>query len=146
MQRYGKWVYCGTLHLVRFVIHLIFSWRNSMQLKSISSIKSPVKQQKFGGWQELITEIVVDADYADGLKGIDDYFHLIILYWLHKVDKGKLTIRPQGKEDVPEVGIFACRCPWRLNPIGMTTVKVVEKNGNILQVKGVDVLDGTPPS
>ncbi|NOG42559.1 MAG: hypothetical protein HND38_13825 [Planctomycetes bacterium] len=40
--------------------------------------------------------------------------------------------------------MFACRCPWRSNPIGMTTVKVIERNGNTFKVKGLDVLDGTP--
>ena len=115
-----------------------------MQLKPIGYIKSPVKQSKFGGWQGLITEIIVDNNYIDGLEGIDEYSHLIILYWLDKVDKVKLKMRPQGKKDVPEVGIFACRCPWRPNPIGMTTVKVIERNGNVLKVKGLDVLDGTP--
>ncbi|MBI5677504.1 MAG: SAM-dependent methyltransferase [Planctomycetes bacterium] len=40
--------------------------------------------------------------------------------------------------------MFACRCPWRPNPIGMTTVKMIERNGNIIKVKGLDVLDGTP--
>ena len=115
-----------------------------MQLKSIGYIKSSVKQPKFGGWQELITEIVVDPNYIDGLEGIDEYSHLIILYWLDKVDKVKLKMRPQGRKDVPEVGIFACRCPWRPNPIGMATVELLERNGNILKVKGLDVLDGTP--
>lgn len=76
-----------------------------MQLKSIGHIKSPIKQPKFGGWQDLITEIVVDTDYSYGLEGIDDYSHLIILYWFDKVDKVKLKMRPQGKKDVPEVGI-----------------------------------------
>ena len=51
-----------------------------MQLKSIGYIKSPVKQAKFGGWQDLITEIVIDPTYIDGLEGIDEYSHLIILY------------------------------------------------------------------
>ena len=115
-----------------------------MQLKSIGYIKSPIKQPRFGGWQDLVTEIVIDDNYSDGLEGIEEYSHLIILYWLDKVDKVKLKMRPQGKKDVPEVGIFACRCPWRPNPIGMTTVKVIERNGNILRVKGLDVLDGTP--
>ena len=108
-----------------------------MQLKPIGYIKSPVKQAKFGGWQDLITEVVVNTEYLDGLEGIDEYSHLIILYWLDKVDKVKLKMRPQGKKDVPEVGIFACRCPWRPNPIGMTTVKVVERNGNILKSQRV---------
>ncbi|GAN34774.1 MAG: hypothetical protein DYG83_08740 [Candidatus Brocadia sp. AMX2] len=61
-----------------------------MQLKSIGYIKSPIKQPKFGGWQDSITEIVIDTNYADGLEGIDDYSHLIILYWLDKVDKGRV--------------------------------------------------------
>ena len=68
-----------------------------MQLKPIGYIKSPVKQPRFGGWQELMTEIVVDANHSDGLEGIDEYSHLIILYWLDKVDKVKLKMRPQGK-------------------------------------------------
>ncbi|HHT9109416.1 MAG TPA: tRNA (N6-threonylcarbamoyladenosine(37)-N6)-methyltransferase TrmO, partial [Candidatus Wunengus sp. YC64] len=70
-----------------------------MQLKSIGYIKSSIKQPKFGGWQELITEIVIDPNYIDGLEGIDEYSHLIILYWLDKVDKVKLKMRPQGKKD-----------------------------------------------
>ena len=61
-----------------------------MQLKPIGYIKSPVKQPRFGGWLELITEIVIDPNYIDGLEGIDEYSHLIILYWLDKVNKVKL--------------------------------------------------------
>ena len=68
-----------------------------MQLKPIGYIKSPIKQPKFGGWQDLITEIVVDTGYLDGLEGIDGYSHLIILYWLDKVDKVKLKI-PSGSQ------------------------------------------------
>ncbi|MDO8745363.1 MAG: hypothetical protein Q7J76_09685 [Candidatus Brocadiaceae bacterium] len=58
-----------------------------MQLKPFGYIKSPIKQLKFGGWQNLITEIVIDSDYLNGLEGIDEYSHLIVLYWLDKVDK-----------------------------------------------------------
>lgn len=115
-----------------------------MRLKPIGYIKSPVKQPKFGGWRDLITEMVIDVQYLDGLEGIDDYSHVIALYWLDKVGKAKLKMRPQGKKDVPEVGIFACRCPWRPNPIGMTTVEIIERNKNVLKVRGLDVLDGTP--
>ena len=116
-----------------------------MQLKTIGYIKSPIKQAKFGGWQDLITEIIADGNYSDGLEGIEEYSHLIVLYWLNKVDKVKLKSQTSGeKRTRRRWGIFACRCPWRPNPIGMTTVKVIERNGNILRVKGLDVLDGTP--
>ena len=45
---------------------------------------------------------------------------------------------------MPVVGIFACRCPTRPNPIGITTVKLLERKGNKIKVKGLDVIDNTP--
>ena len=52
---------------------------------------------------------------------------------------------PQGKvHEVPEVGIFACRCPQRPNPVGVSTVEIVGIKGNIISVKGLDVIRDTP--
>jgi tRNA (adenine37-N6)-methyltransferase len=90
------------------------------------------------------SEVVVDEKFAEGLDGIDGYSHVMILYWMDKVKGYALTHRPQGNPEVPIVGIFACRCPARPNPIAVTTVKLLERKGNILKVQGLDVLDGTP--
>ncbi len=58
--------------------------------------------------------------------------------------KKVITHRPQGRDDVPVVGIFSCRCPQRPNPIAITTVKLIEHKGNTIKVQGLDILDNTP--
>ncbi len=64
---------------------------------------------------------------------------------MHAVKTCELRHVPQGKVGiVPEVGIFACRCPARPNPIGISTVTILGITENILTVKGLDVVDGTP--
>ena len=62
---------------------------------------------------------------------------------MDKVKEKVITHRPQGNPDVPIVGIFACRCPQRPNPIGITTVRLIGHEGNKIKVKGLDILDGT---
>jgi tRNA-Thr(GGU) m(6)t(6)A37 methyltransferase TsaA len=63
---------------------------------------------------------------------------------MDKVKGHVITHQPQGNPEVPIVGIFACRCPARPNPIAITTVELIEHEGNRLKVKGLDILDGTP--
>jgi len=113
-------------------------------LKPIGTVKNRVRKPRFGGFAEEISEIIVDKKFQEALKGIDDYTHLIIVYWMDKVKDYVISHRPQGNPNVPVVGIFSCRCPARPNPIGMTTVRLVEHKGNRIKVKGLDILDGTP--
>jgi tRNA (Thr-GGU) A37 N-methylase len=63
---------------------------------------------------------------------------------MDKVKGHVITHQPQGNPEVPIVGIFACRCPARPNPIAITTVELIEHKGNKIKVKGLDILDGTP--
>ncbi len=63
---------------------------------------------------------------------------------MDRVKKHVITHRPQGNPNVPIVGIFACRCPERPNPIAITTVRLIEHKGNRIKVKGLDILDGPP--
>jgi tRNA-Thr(GGU) m(6)t(6)A37 methyltransferase TsaA len=64
---------------------------------------------------------------------------------MHDVKRCDIHHVPQGKTgEVPEVGIFACRCPQRPNPIGLTTTKIISIDRNIVKVKGLDVISGTP--
>ena len=113
-------------------------------LKPIGTVKNRVKKPRFGGFAEEMSEIIVDKKFQEALKGIDDYSHLIIVYWMDKVQDYVISHWPQGNPKVPIVGIFSCRCPQRPNPIGMTTVRLVEHKGNRIKVKGLDILDGTP--
>mgnify|MGYP001591437471 CR=1 FL=1 len=113
-------------------------------LKTIGFVKNNVKEPRLGGFAEETSEIIVDEKFKDALSGIEDYSHIIIVYWMDKVKDYVLTHRPQGNPNVPIVGIFACRCPQRPNPIAITTVKLLGRKENILKVKGLDILDGTP--
>lgn len=115
-----------------------------IKLTPIGVVRNNIKEHRFGNFADEVSEIIIDKKFAEALQGIDDYSHVIILYWMDKVNGYLLQHRPQGNPNVPVVGIFACRCPPRPNPIAMTTVQLISHKGNKIQVKGLDILDGTP--
>lgn len=88
------------------------------------------------GYIELLPE------YTEGLKDLDGFSHLILLYHLHKVDGYKLMVKPFM--DNEEHGIFATRAPKRPNAIGISTVELEKVEGNKVYLNKVDMLDGTP--
>jgi len=95
--------------------------------------------------RNLISRIVIGEKYADGLVGIEDWSHLYVIFWMDKISDEKKTLLCPGNEpDMPTVGIFATRVPVRPNPIGLTLVELVRREGNVLVVKGLDALDSTP--
>ncbi len=103
------------------------------------------EQKHFGNWAGITSDIVVNSEYVDALKGLEDYSHIIIVYWMHDVKTCDIRHVPQGKiGEVPEVGIFACRCPQRPNPIAISTVKIQSIKGNTVTVGGLDVINNTP--
>jgi len=81
-------------------------------------------------------------EFADGLKDIEDLSHIHLLYVFH--ESSGFTLRVKPFLDDQEHGIFATRYPCRPNPIGMSTVRLLSRQGNALTIEGVDVLDGTP--
>lgn len=116
----------------------------TITLKPIGIARNKQKQH-FGGWDKVTTDLVINKDYQPALTGLADYSHVIVIYWLHQETTCELRHVPQGKVGkVPEVGIFACRCPQRPNPIGISTVKLVKIKGNIVKVRGLDVVNKTP--
>jgi len=115
-----------------------------INLKPIGFVKNNITEPRFGNFANEISEIIVDEKFTEALKGIDDYSHVIIVYWMDMVKDYVITHQPQGNPNVPVVGIFACRCPRRPNPIAITTVRLIEHKGNRIKVKGLDILDGTP--
>ena len=115
-----------------------------ISLKPIGSVKNNIKKLRFGNFANEVSEIIINKKFAKSLTGIEEYSHIIVVYWMNKVKDYVITHRPQGNPNVPIVGIFACRCPQRPNPIGITTVKLIGRRGNKLKVKGLDILDRTP--
>jgi len=98
--------------------------------------------------KESVAELVIEKEYEPCLDGIEGFSHIVVLYWAHKTDtqKAKMAkkVHPAGKKEYPPVGIFATRSPARPNPICSTTVKLLGRKQNVLKVKGLDALDGSP--
>jgi tRNA-Thr(GGU) m(6)t(6)A37 methyltransferase TsaA len=96
---------------------------------------------------QTISELAINADLDGILDGIDDFSHLIVLYWAHLVpDERRSLIRlhPMGSNDFPLVGVFATNSPIRPNSILTSVVKLLGREGNTLKVTGLDALDGSP--
>jgi tRNA-Thr(GGU) m(6)t(6)A37 methyltransferase TsaA len=97
--------------------------------------------------REAISEIVIRDDLNELLDGVEDFSHLLVLYWGHRIPEERRSsakVHPMGRHDLPLVGIFATRSPARPNPILATTVRLVERRGNVLRVQGLDAVDGSP--
>ena len=113
-------------------------------LKPLGKAKNSVTKPTLPGWKDIVSEIVIDKRYTKGLDRIEDYSHVIIVYWMDKEKECHLKHHPQGREDIQYIGIFACRCPQRPNRIAFSTVKLLSRKANILKVTGLDIVDGTP--
>ncbi len=117
-----------------------------MKLTSIGVIHSPYKHlnecPRQTSRSELIAEIEIFKPYVEGLKDIEGFSHIIILYWLHKSHSYSLLVRTPW--DTEPHGLFATRSPHRPNPIGLSVVRLLSRRGNVLRVRGIDAIDGTP--
>jgi len=118
-----------------------------MSLKAIGIVRSELKRPTRQDSRKVISEIVIDPELAEALDNLDEFSHLIILYWMHQIDRRggfPTKVHPRGRQDKSPVGVFASRSPNRPNPIGKTTVRLLTRRGNKLKVEGLDAIDGTP--
>ncbi len=90
-----------------------------------------------------VCRVQLAAEYVPGLRGIEGFSHLILLYWLHRGRTPKLVFTPPF--DTEERGLFTTRSPARPNPIGLSVVAFEGIEGaDTLLVRNLDCLDGTP--
>ncbi len=116
-----------------------------MTLKAIGIVRNGIKQPPKQSWEGITSEIVLDSSLTEALDNLDDFSHIIVLYWMHQATgQLPLKVHPKGKGELPLVGLFASRSPNRPNPVGTATVRLLERRGNILKVEGLDAIDGTP--
>ena len=115
-------------------------------LEPIGEVKNNISQPIRQGWGEVVSELVLKPELKETLEGLEQFSHIIVVFWMHKVlKKGIPTkVHPQGRGDLPLVGLFATRSPYRPNPVGLSVVELLECHRNILKVRGLDALDGTP--
>jgi len=86
--------------------------------------------------------VVLNARYIDGLKDLKGFSHIYLFYYFNKSQKTCLRVKPYLADE--EHGIFATRAPHRPNKLGMSLVRLVRIEDNILYVSDIDILDGTP--
>lgn len=86
--------------------------------------------------------VEIDPRYEEGLKDLDGFSHVILLYHFHRAGEAKLTVTPFL--DTEPRGLFSTRAPKRPNPIGLSIVRLVRLEGGTLHIEDVDILDGTP--
>lgn len=94
----------------------------------------------------ILTRIVFEPEYRipEALRGIEGYSHLWLLWGFSEVDSWSPTVRPPRLGGNKRMGVFATRSPFRPNPIGLSSVRLVAIEDGDLIVSGADVLDGTP--
>lgn len=94
--------------------------------------------------RERSARIVLDTSLTDGLLGLEPGSDIVVLFYLHRAASDILQVHPRGDPSRPLRGVFAVRSPVRPNPIALTTVRIQRIEGNVLQVVGLDALDGSP--
>ena len=118
-----------------------------IEYRPIGVIRSPFDEQEgtpiqpagalgIGGTVEVFPE------YAGGLKDLEGFSHLLLLYHFHRIDGFELEVIPFM--DSQSRGLFATRAPKRPNPIGLSVVKLQRIEGSTLHVENIDILDRTP--
>lgn len=118
-----------------------------MNVNPIGTIRTPFREPKGAPVQPVAAggaEGVVELDprYAEGLRDLEGFERVWLLYWFHQAAPARMTVRPFL--DDTDRGLFATRAPCRPNPIGLSCVRLLRVEGNRLHVADVDMLDGTP--
>lgn len=120
---------------------------SKIEYKPIGLIHSPFKECKgtpIQGVSAGDTEGIVEVfpEYKAGLKDLDGFSHIILIYHFHL--SGRFSLRVKPYLDNRLRGLFATRAPSRPNPIGLTIVQLVKIESGNLYIRQLDVVDGTP--
>ncbi len=115
-------------------------------MKPIGIIHSPYKDSNSAPYQgcgsEEVSQIEVFEEFEQGLQDIEGFSHIIVIYWFHRSEGYRLLVKTPW-DDKPH-GLFTTRSPHRPCPLGLAVVQLVSRERNLLKVKGLDAIDGTP--
>jgi tRNA-Thr(GGU) m(6)t(6)A37 methyltransferase TsaA len=119
----------------------------TIEIVTIGTIHSPFREPENmpiqpNGARDAEGEVILHECYADGLRDLDGFSHIHLLYHFHKALRTELLVVPFL--DTRKRGVFATRSPLRPSHVGMSVVKLLEIAGNRVRVQGLDILDGTP--
>lgn len=118
----------------------------TFELHSIGHVRSPYRERKDaprqGQLADAVSEIIIDPPYRAGLFRLEEMKHLFVLCWFDRAEW--TTLRAIPPHNPVEHGVFATRSPNRPNPVVISIVALLEMDGGVLRVRGLDALDGTP--
>ena len=114
---------------------------------AIGRVRSPFKTTQdipkgLGAKHEAEGDIELRPEFEPGLADIEGFSHLFVVWAFDRSQGFTLTVTPPS--DNRPHGVFATRSPRRPNPIGLTVVELLRREGRVLHVRGIDMLDGTP--
>nr|BEL01638.1 tRNA (N6-threonylcarbamoyladenosine(37)-N6)-methyltransferase TrmO [Dehalococcoides mccartyi] len=120
----------------------------NVQMKPIGTVINAITQkpEQTFKWEDVVSEIHLKPELVEGLTRIEEFSHLNIIWSPHQSppEGMALLVYPRGQTEFGKVGVFASRSPFRPNPIAKTLVRLLEHKGNVLKVKGLDAINGTP--
>ena len=121
---------------------------DKFEIEPIGYVRSEVTDRLRGPRQgrEASTQARIEilARYSDAMDGIEQWGKLQVICWMHLADRDTLAVHPRRDVSAPLTGVFATRSPARPNPIAVYTVDLLSVERNVLTVKGIDAVDGTP--
>ena len=120
---------------------------NEIKYKPIGVVHSPFREPEGTpiqpvGAKGVNGSVEIFPEYVEGLKDLDGFSHIILIYNFNLSKNASLKVRPYMDSEMR--GVFATRSPSRPNPIGISVVRLTKIEGNILQIQDVDIVDGTP--
>jgi tRNA-Thr(GGU) m(6)t(6)A37 methyltransferase TsaA len=117
-------------------------------LRPIGVVRNRIKEPMADGWAEVESRIVLRPELEPMLLNLGDYSHVIVVFWPHRVPDdvrgSKPQLHPRDDEKYPLMGVLATRSQTRPNPILTSPVRLLAVESNVLRVRGLDAIDGTP--
>jgi tRNA-Thr(GGU) m(6)t(6)A37 methyltransferase TsaA len=118
----------------------------AISMRTIGVIHSPFTDKSQTPIQSSRSQargvVEVFPEYAEGLQDLEGFSHIFLLYIFHQSSGYNLLTKPFLDDQLH--GLFATRYPYRPNPVGFSLVQLIKRKENILEIQGVDMLDGTP--
>ena len=120
---------------------------NEIRYKPIGTIHSSFKEPEGtpiqpAGAKGINGTVEVFPEYAEGLKDVEGFSHIILIFHFHLSRRAPLKVKPYMDNEMR--GVFATRSPSRPNPIGISVVRLIGIEDNILYIQDVDIVNGTP--
>ena len=118
-----------------------------VSLHAIAVVRNNVREPRMQNWEHVRSDLIFRDGLQDALDGIEGYSHLIVIFYCHLVPEQERTtgrVHPRGDPALPEQGVLATRSQRRPNALGMSVVPLLRRRANIVRVRGLDAIDGTP--